>query len=86
MDMLLYLTCHPLVSLVEHILNRLPVDIRNLDRNLQLGWGFLQKIIDVLVDGIYFTADTANGIVKDYPDCMSTFYLACFIQECRNKL
>ena len=80
--MLLHLTCHPLVSLVEHILNRLPVGIRNLDRNLQLGWGFLQNIIDVLVDGIYLTADSAKG----YPDCMSTFYLACFIQECRNKL
>ena len=64
-DMLLHLTCHPLVFLVEHILNRLPVGIRNFDRNLQLGWGFLQNIIDVLVDGIYLTADSANGIAKD---------------------
>ena len=30
-NMLLHLTCHPLVFLVEHILNRLPVGIRNFD-------------------------------------------------------
>ena len=32
------------------------------DRNLQLGWGFFQHIIDVLVDGFYLTADRTNGI------------------------
>ena len=63
-NMLLHLTCHPLVFLVEHILNPLPVSIIDLDRNLQLGWGFLQNIIDVLVDGIYLTADSVNGIAK----------------------
>ena len=61
-NILLHLTCHPLVFLVEHILNRLPVCIRNFDRNLQLGWGFFQHIIDVLVDGFYLTADRTNGI------------------------
>ena len=30
-NVLLHLTCHPLVFLVEHILNRLPIGIRNLD-------------------------------------------------------
>ena len=30
-NMLLHLTCHPLVFLVEHILNHIPVGIRNFD-------------------------------------------------------
>ncbi|MDD7529007.1 MAG: hypothetical protein PUK04_06050, partial [Bacteroidales bacterium] len=63
-DMFLHLRSHPLMLFVEHVLNPLPIGIRNLDRNLQLGWGFLQHIVDVLVDGINLTADSANGIAK----------------------
>lgn len=63
-DMLLHQRSHPLMLFVEHVLNPLPIGIRNLDRNLQLGWGFLQHIVDVLVDGINLSADSVNGIAK----------------------
>ena len=63
-DMLLHQRSHPLMLFVEHVLNPLPIGIRNLDRNLQLGWGFLQHIVDVLVDGLNLSADSVNGIAK----------------------
>lgn len=63
-DMLLHQRSHPLMLFVEQVLNPLPIGIRNLDRNLQLGWGFLQHIVDVLVDGINLSADSVNGIAK----------------------
>ena len=64
MDMLSHLTSHPFVFFVEHFLNRLPVFISNLDWNLQLGWGILQNLVNVGVDGVNLTADSVNGIAK----------------------
>lgn len=63
-NMLLHLTCHPLVFFVEHFLNRLPVCISNLDRNLQLGWSLLLHIVDMVVDDVNLTADSVNSIAK----------------------
>lgn len=67
-DMLLHLSSHPFVFVVEHGLNLLPIGICNSDRNLQLGWGLLQNIVNMGVDGVNLTADSANGIVQDCPN------------------
>ena len=63
--MLLHLRSHPFVFVVEHGLNLRPVCICDSDWNLQLGWGILQNIVNIGVDGVKLTVDNADGIVQD---------------------
>lgn len=63
--MLLHLSIHPVVFVVEHGLNLLPVGICDSDWNLQLGGGLLQNIVNMGVDDVKLTVDNADGIVQD---------------------